>query len=116
LKVLADENVPYPLVRALRRHGVYVFWIPETRFRGMSNSELLELANKRGLILITRDRDFLDVGLRRKSRYGIIYIGEPVRKDNIDMLVSNILKALRHLRGRQLAVVTSTKVEFYQID
>jgi len=64
---LADENVPYPLVRALRRHGVYVFWIPETQFRGMSNSELLELANRQDLILVTRDRDFLDVGLRRKS-------------------------------------------------
>jgi len=64
---LADENVPYPLVRALRRHGVYVFWIPETQFRGMSNSELLELANRQDLVLVTRDRDFLDVGLRRKS-------------------------------------------------
>ncbi len=64
---MADENVPYPLVRALRRHGVYVFWIPETQFRGMSNSELLELANRQDLILVTRDRDFLDVGLRRKS-------------------------------------------------
>ncbi len=64
---MADENVPYPLVRALRRHGVYVFWIPETQFRGMSNSELLELANRQDLVLVTRDRDFLDVGLRRKS-------------------------------------------------
>lgn len=67
MRVLADENVPYPLVRALRRHGVYVFWIPETQFRGMSNSELLELANRQDLILVARDRDFLDVGLRRKS-------------------------------------------------
>ena len=67
MRVLADENVPYPLVRALRRHGVYVFWIPETQFRGMSNSELLELANRQDLVLVTRDRDFLDVGLRRKS-------------------------------------------------
>jgi len=113
---LADENVPYPLVRALRRRGVYVFWFPETRFRGMSNSELLELANRQGLILVTRDRDFLDVGLRRKSQYGIIYIGEPIRKDNIDVLVSNILKALKHLKGHQLAIVTGTKVEFYRID
>ncbi|MEX0569470.1 MAG: DUF5615 family PIN-like protein [Candidatus Njordarchaeota archaeon] len=113
MKVLADENIPYPLVRALRRYGVYVFWIPETQFRGKSNSELLELAGRWGLILITRDRDFLDMSLRKKSQYGIIYIGEPVRKDNIDMLVSNILKALKHLKSRQLAIVTSAKVEFH---
>jgi len=44
------------------------------------------------------------------------YIGEPIRKDNIDVLVPNILKALKHLKGRQLAIVTGTKVEFYRID
>jgi len=36
LKLLADENVPWPLVRALRRMNLDVLWVPETEYGGTS--------------------------------------------------------------------------------
>jgi len=44
LKVLADENVSWPLVRLLRSVGLDVVWIPETSYRGISDSEVINIA------------------------------------------------------------------------
>ncbi len=88
LRVLADENVPWPLVRLLRSMRLNVAWIPETNYRGMSDSEVISLANRDERVVLTRDSDFLKPSLRRKAKYGIIYIGEPVRKDNVKKLAT----------------------------
>jgi len=52
LEIMAVETtgrreLPWPLVRALREMGLDVLWVPETEYRGVSNSELLDLASPR---------------------------------------------------------------------
>jgi len=96
-KLLADENIPWPLVRLLRDMGIDIVWIPETAYRGVSDEEIVDLANSGGRIILTRDRDFLRMRLRRKVEYGLIYIGEPARKDNLVRLSGNIIRALEFL-------------------
>ena len=44
-KLLADENIPWPLVRLLRNTGIDMVWIPETAYRGISDKEIADLAN-----------------------------------------------------------------------
>lgn len=115
MKLLADENIPWPLVRALRGMGLDVLWVPETEYRGVSNSEPLDLANKFGRILVTRDRDFLARHLVRKAKHGLIYIGEPVRKENVDRLAQNLAVALGLLKkGKRVVIVTSVTIEIYR--
>ncbi len=111
MNLLADENIPWPLVKALRNRGIDVYWIPETRYRGISNSELIEITNIQNSILLTRDKDFLRTNLRRKSKHGIIYIGEPIKKENIDKLVTNILVALKLIKEKQVIIVTNATIE-----
>ena len=101
-KVLADENVSWPLVRLLRSVGLDVVWIPETSYRGISDSEVINIANRDEQIVLTRDSDFLKLNLRRGAKYGIIYVGEPIRRDIIEKLARNIVRALEIVREKPL--------------
>ena len=93
-----------------------LIWIPETNNRGISDYEVAILANRDKRIILTRDRDFMKSSLRKRARYGVIYIGEPIRKDNVDRLASNIIKTLKTIDERPfLVIVTSNTIELYRL-
>ncbi len=116
MKLLADENVSWPLVRLLRNMGLDVAWIPETSYRGISDIEVISLANKDERVVLTRDSDFLKPYLRIRTRHGIIYIGEPIRRDIIEKITKNIVKALEIIKEKPLLIiVTSSTIELYPL-
>ena len=57
MRFLADENMPGPVVAALRADGHDVLWIKESR-PGTSDTVVLELAQRDGRVLVTADTDF----------------------------------------------------------
>ena len=57
MRFLADENVPGPLVEALRSHGHEVRWV-RTDSPGSADHELLAQAQQEDRILLTFDKDF----------------------------------------------------------
>jgi predicted nuclease of predicted toxin-antitoxin system len=71
LKLLADENVPWPLVKKLTEKEVDVVWIPAANYRGLSDEEVVNTANAADRTILTRDQDFTEKPLRLKSKYGI---------------------------------------------
>jgi len=42
LKLLADENVPWPLVKKLMEKEVDVVWIPATNYRELNDEQVLD--------------------------------------------------------------------------
>ena len=107
MRLLADENIPRVLVKKLRERGADVLWLPETVYRSIDNSKVIDLANELGRVVLTRDRDFTLQTLFLRARHGVIYLSEPITKENVDKLVTNILKAVELLRsGKRLAVVS----------
>lgn len=79
-KLLADENIPWPLVRYIRGKRVDMLWIPETSYRGISDIKVIELANKKDRVVLTRDNEYLKLSLRRRATCSIIYVGESIRR------------------------------------
>ncbi len=117
MKLLADENISWPLVRLLRSMELDVTWIPDTSYRGISDIEVISLANRDKRVVLTRDSDFLKPYLRGRAKYGIIYIGEPIRKNNVKKLARNIAKALEIIREKPLLIiVTSRTIELYPLN
>lgn len=94
--------------------GLDVVWILETSYRGISNGEVVNLANNDERAVLTRDSDFLRTSLRKKVRYGLIHIAEPVRKDNVGKLAWSIAKALIGNRPG-LAIVSFIAIELYPL-
>ncbi len=57
MHLLADENIPLPIVGKLREAGHDVRWIGEYS-QGLGDRAVLEAARKDGRVLLTFDKDF----------------------------------------------------------
>lgn len=65
MNILADESVDQQIVEQLRRAGHQVIYIAETE-PGISDTEVLGLANRKSSLLLTADRDFGELVFRQK--------------------------------------------------
>ena len=57
MRILANENIPGPVVRELRNLGHDVVWARET-LKGEPDRALLSLAQSEGRLVVTCDTDF----------------------------------------------------------
>jgi predicted nuclease of predicted toxin-antitoxin system len=60
MKLLADENLPAPVIAALRRLGHDVLAVAESK-PGASDAEVLATAVQQNRLLLTLDRDYGDL-------------------------------------------------------
>jgi len=65
VKILADENVDYPIVEQLRGNGHQVWYVVEMEPR-ISDNAVLDVANREKAILLTADKDFGELVFRQK--------------------------------------------------
>jgi len=80
LKFIADENVPFQVVEALREANYEVATISEVAHPGMRNDELAKLSIQLGKIIITRDADFTRLRRSLMTKIKVLYIrlsGDP---------------------------------------
>ena len=63
MRVLADENFPGPVVRALRQSGHDVVWVKEV-MAGAGDRTVLERAQAEGRVVATFDKDFGELAYR----------------------------------------------------
>ncbi|MCR4293259.1 MAG: DUF5615 family PIN-like protein [Candidatus Kuenenia sp.] len=74
MNCLADESVDRQIVVRLRHDGHQVWYVAEME-PGISDENVLGLANSRGCLLITADKDFGElVFLQRRLMSGVILI------------------------------------------
>lgn len=66
MDLLANENFPGIAVEALRARGHDVKWV-RTEAPGISDIEVLKLAQKQNRILITFDKDFGELAFRSRK-------------------------------------------------
>ncbi|MDO8428782.1 MAG: DUF5615 family PIN-like protein [Candidatus Diapherotrites archaeon] len=72
---LADENVSMRLVKALRTAGHTVKDIKEEKLFGISDLRILELAVAEKRIILTHDKDFLNLSRQKLVKHsGIIVL------------------------------------------
>jgi len=55
--LIADENIDFRIIDALRHEGLEVYSIYE-ELRGISDFEVIELSHKTGFTILTEDKDF----------------------------------------------------------
>jgi predicted nuclease of predicted toxin-antitoxin system len=68
LKFLGDENLDSQIVERLRLDGHIVWYVIEMQ-PGISDDDVLNLANTEGAILLTFDKDFGEARLSSWSYY-----------------------------------------------
>lgn len=91
VKIIADENVSFRIIQALRSINLDVFSVFESN-RGIPDFSILEICKKQPSILITSDKNFASwAAASHLSNFGLILLRFD-RKD-IDQIIS-VVKSL----------------------
>ena len=105
-KFLADENVPFQVVRVLRDAGYNIVTVGEVARPGIGNNELAELSIKLNVIIIIRDADFTRLRRSLMKRLKVIYVrlsGDPnvIAKH----VLGSITKCINILRKHNVVMI-----------
>jgi len=107
MRLLADENFPLPTVEALRNAGHDVAWA-RTDHPGTGDVALLNLAEADGRVLLTLDKDFWQIAIRRRkplTRSGVILFRvHPAIPENVTPLVLRTMATGQDWRGHASVV------------
>jgi len=90
LTLLADENIPKKLALLLRGRGVDIIRLQDIGARGLGDRELVEISNRLGRAIPTRDHDFTTPYILSIVKNGVIYISYQPSKTEIMELVDRI--------------------------
>lgn len=114
MKILADEGVDGPIVERLRQsHEV---WYVAEMEPGVSDNVVVDLANQKGAVLLTADKDFGELVFRQdRLRKGVVLVRlagiSPLRKAEI---VASALAAHGEEMEGAFTVITPAAVRIRQ--
>ena len=99
----------------MRRYGIDVARLQDLSTRGISDKELINIANNHERVILTRDADFTVPGLLSRIRHGVIYISYQPSKDEIPRLARRIVSIVKQLKPGQdyLIIIEHEYIEIY---
>ena len=115
LRLLADENVPKRLVKALKDLGIDVVRLQDLGLRGISDKEVISLAKDLERTILTRDVDFSKAHLLRIAEFGVIYIAYQPKKEEIPDVAARIAKVSKALKPKRglLIIIKRNSIDVY---
>ena len=103
-KLLADENIPRRTVEILRGEGMDITMVSEAS-RGLSDSAVIEHANREGRVILTFDKDFGELIFREGKRVaGLMLLMFP--PSSPEHVADRILHAISRVAPLENKVVT----------
>ena len=117
LKFIADVNVEKGIIDYLLECGYDVKWIPDYNC-GITDDELLKIANEEKRILLTNDKDFGElIFLQKKHSLGIILFRIKEQQTQIKLdLISRLLEKYEDKILYHFIVITKIKFRFISME
>ena len=101
MKFLLDENFPKAAQQLLRTHGSQVYDIRGTPHEGADDESVFSIAQERGAVLLTTDRDFFHtVPHVFPQHHGVVVIA--LRQPNRQNLLARLEWFLRHFGSEDI--------------
>jgi predicted nuclease of predicted toxin-antitoxin system len=102
MRLLADKNLPKPIVEVLRTDGNDVLWA-RTDCSGWKDAALMDFAESEARIMLTLDKDFWQIAVQRRvplEQSGIVLFRvHPATPGNLAPLVRGFVEANRAWAG-----------------
>ena len=118
MRLVADENMPGEIVRELRAAGHDVLWVAETN-SAATDPDILRDATADSRLVITADRHFGDLAIRRRQpAIGIILVrwrDFDGADDEIASLVTKMVGELEPKFEGQLTVLSPKRVRHHSL-
>ncbi len=99
--IVADESLDFEVINQLRLNGIFVISILEA-YSGANDVEVLSIAQREGLLLITEDKDFGELAYRQKHEHNgimLIRLAHIPRQERIKIIVRSIIKYKSKMDG-----------------
>jgi len=116
LKILADEDVDYRIIKELRQRGFEVFSILEED-KGISDKQVLNIAKGQEALLLTEDKDFGEwIFAHKQKKVSVILL----RYSHIDLqyIINNLIDVLKKYESalqNKFVVISKNKVRIREI-
>lgn len=106
--IIADENIPVPIIEKLRLANIETFSIFDN-LRGISDKEIIEFAQNPPKIILTEDKDFGDLvfAYNQKKVSVILLRYHYLELEKIESILINFLQ--NHLVEEHSFVVITSK-------
>jgi predicted nuclease of predicted toxin-antitoxin system len=112
-KFIADENIPFSLIKGLRELSYKVITIEEIAYFGIRNNKLAELAIQHGMNIITRDADFTRLERSLMKKIKVIYIKLRGSPDNITKhVLRNIDRCIIILQDHNVVMIDERRFAY----
>jgi predicted nuclease of predicted toxin-antitoxin system len=114
--ILADENIDYKVVEALRNATIFTESVFEN-YRGYSDAQIVQLSKNPKRIILTEDKDFGEwVYSHKETEISVILLRYSFSERNeiIEILLDLILSKGEELFGK-FTIVTANKVRIRTI-
>jgi predicted nuclease of predicted toxin-antitoxin system len=111
MRLFADESIDGPIIRQLRRDGHNIIYVKEIR-PGISDEEVLALANHELAIILTEDKDFGELVFRRGLfTYGVILARlQGLSPNEKAKRISEAIQNNQHNLWNKFVVITEDKI------
>lgn len=119
IKFLADENIPIKAVKYLKQKGFNIISVSEIK-PGLSDKEVIKLANKQNRIIITFDLDFGKLIFKEKLKVkGVILLRfTPKSPQQVAEKIEHLLQAeiplenfLLIIKDRSIRILPLTRIK-----
>lgn len=114
--ILADENIPFSIIEALRFKGIDVYAVYEEN-RGISDETIIEIAKRSKRIILTEDKDFGEwVFAHGVDAISVLFLRYTYTELAVisEILVNLIDKKGKNLYGK-FVTITTEKIRFRNI-
>ena len=74
IRFFLDEHLAQAITEALHRRGIQAVSVADVGRRGLSDAEQLEWAAEQGLVMVSRDSDFISLHTEKPTHAGIVHI------------------------------------------
>jgi predicted nuclease of predicted toxin-antitoxin system len=111
MRLLADENVPRRVIESLVAAGHDVEWVPWSR-AGASDPDLLALAGRERRVLLTFDKGFGELAVRRPraATAGVVLVRMPSNPpDEVAVRLTRVFARHADWAG-QVAVIEEKRI------
>ncbi len=111
MNFLADEDVPYNNVKFLRSNDVDIISVLDVQ-RGMKDKIIMEYARKENRVIITFDKDFIELALNQNiESAGIILLRiSPKSEDYVQSVLMYLIKEAKLPLENRLTIVWEDRI------
>ena len=116
LKIFADENVDYRIIKYLRNEGFYIISVLE-EYRGISDKAVLSLAKEKEALLLTEDKDFGEwVYSFKEKNIGIVFLRyKPNEIKEISHSLLRLLQKYEDTLYKKFTVIRTNKIRIREL-